>query len=199
MDGAVRRTEPVSPDTRSLTGERRSSDKKSPSGAPSTRLLKQSQTGGRSIASRVSSQRTASPGKTKKLGPADDLNALSLASNSVITLSEPSLSELPDRKVDQTKYVFYITKLACRIEVSYVYLFVICDITRPVHRQDHENNIFDIDLFNPLQPLISLAGEVDGLKPRAITESFMEPRTFIVDRTADAIEVVRCRLTINLH
>lgn len=37
---------------------------------------------------------------------------------------------------------------------------------------------------------MALAGEVEGLKPKAITESFTEPRTYIVDRTGNAVEVV---------
>ena len=43
---------------------------------------------------------------------------------------------------------------------------------------------------DPLCPKVSLAGEVDGLKPEAVTDAPKEPRVFLVSRTADAQEVL---------
>jgi hypothetical protein len=58
--------------------------------------------------------------------------------------------------------------------------------------KDYEHNCFDISLIsNPLSPLINLSGEVAGLKPPAVSDSPMEPRVFIIDRSAEAVEVVQ--------
>ena len=58
--------------------------------------------------------------------------------------------------------------------------------------EDHENNVFDIDLEeNPTAPLVSLAGEVDGCKPHAVAATNIEPRLFVVRRSADATEICR--------
>jgi hypothetical protein len=73
--------------------------------------------------------------------------------------------------IDNTKYIFHLTRLSCRIE-------------------DHENNVFDLDFFNPYEPKLSLAGEVEGLKPKAITEKTIEARVYVVNRSGNAIEVV---------
>lgn len=58
--------------------------------------------------------------------------------------------------------------------------------------EDHENNVFDIDLEDdPTTPLVSLAGEVDGCKPNAVAATNIEPRLFVVRRSADATEICR--------
>lgn len=75
-------------------------------------------------------------------------------------------------KIDNTKYIFHLIRLSCRIE-------------------DHENNVFDLDYFNPYEPKLSLAGEVEGLKPKAITEKNIEARVYVINRNGNAIEVVR--------
>lgn len=68
-----------------------------------------------------------------------------------------------DAKNDQeehildTKFKFNIFSSTCSIE-------------------DHEYNCFDINLQNPLNPKLSLAGEVEGLKPTAVTDTPMDPR-----------------------
>jgi hypothetical protein len=56
--------------------------------------------------------------------------------------------------------------------------------------QDSEYNSFEIDMLNPLDPEVSLAGEVDGLKPSAVTDKPIEPRLFIVSRNAEAVELL---------
>ena len=61
--------------------------------------------------------------------------------------------------------------------------------------QDHENNVFDIDLINePTKPYVTLAGEVEGLKPVAVAMNSIEPRLFTISRSAEALEVVSDRL-----
>jgi len=56
--------------------------------------------------------------------------------------------------------------------------------------QDYEYNCFDIDLKDPLNPRVALSGEVDGLKPTAVTDTPMEPRLFVVSRNAEVKEIV---------
>lgn len=57
--------------------------------------------------------------------------------------------------------------------------------------QDHENNVFEIDLLrSPLEPRIILAGEVGGLKPTAVAVASAEPRLFVISRSAEAVELV---------
>lgn len=76
-----------------------------------------------------------------------------------------------DTHIDNTKYVFHLSKLSCHVE-------------------DHENNVFDLDYFNPYEPKVFLAGEVDGLKPKAITEKTIEAKVYIINRNGNAIQVV---------
>ena len=82
---------------------------------------------------------------------------------------EPSIC--PFDSTQKTKYVFHVLKSSCLIE-------------------DYEYNRFQINLANVLEPIIDLAGEVEGLKPEAVTDKPLEPRLFIVQRTADAKEIV---------
>lgn len=58
--------------------------------------------------------------------------------------------------------------------------------------QDYEFNSFDISLASedPLNPGVVLSGEVEGLKPPAVADKPMEPRLFVVNRAAEATEVV---------
>lgn len=58
--------------------------------------------------------------------------------------------------------------------------------------QDYEFNSFDIALGGdaPLDPLVVLSGEVEGLKPPAVADKPMEPRLFVVNRAAEATELV---------
>jgi hypothetical protein len=42
-----------------------------------------------------------------------------------------------------------------------------------------------------MEPFLHLAGEIEGMKPKAISESTTEPRMFIVNRDGNATEVVR--------
>lgn len=44
--------------------------------------------------------------------------------------------------------------------------------------------------MDPLNPLVSLAGEVEGLKPTATVDKPIEPRLFVVSRSAEAKEIV---------
>jgi hypothetical protein len=57
--------------------------------------------------------------------------------------------------------------------------------------QDCEHNSFELSLLDPLHPVVALAGEVPGLIPTAVTDNPIEPRVFIVSRSAEATEVVR--------
>ena len=71
----------------------------------------------------------------------------------------------------ETTYTFNIRRESVRIE-------------------DYEYNRFEVTLGNVLNPIVDLAGEVEGLKPVAITEKPLDPRLFIVSRSGDAVEVV---------
>lgn len=64
--------------------------------------------------------------------------------------------------------------------------------------QDYEFNSFDIALAgpDPLSPGVTLSGEVEGLKPPAVADKPMDPRLFVVNRSAEATEVVRMRLLL---
>jgi len=58
---------------------------------------------------------------------------------------------------------------------------------------DHQYNSFDIDLSpgaSPLDPKVVLSGEVSGLKPPAVADRPMEPRLFVVNRAAEATELL---------
>mmetsp|Transcript_28071 Transcript_28071/g.47448 ORF Transcript_28071/g.47448 Transcript_28071/m.47448 type:complete len:1685 (+) Transcript_28071:109-5163(+) len=80
-----------------------------------------------------------------------------------------------------------IKQQAAQSGTTYVFnlIFMSCTI------KDHENNIFDIELARPTEPFLQLAGEIEGMKPKAISESTTEPRLFIVNRDGNATEVVR--------
>ena len=43
---------------------------------------------------------------------------------------------------------------------------------------------------DPLNPTVSLAGEVEGLKPTAVADSPVDPRIFIIKRDGSATEIV---------
>ena len=88
-------------------------------------------------------------------------------SKSLESLNDPLLP----LKTMRTKISLDLNDFTCRVE-------------------DHEHNIFDISLKEPLSPIITLSGEVEGLKPTAVSESPMEPRLFIMSRSADAVEVL---------
>jgi hypothetical protein len=45
---------------------------------------------------------------------------------------------------------------------------------------------------DPLNPTVVLSGEVEGLKPPAVADKPMEPRLFVMNRAAEATEVVSC-------
>lgn len=60
-----------------------------------------------------------------------------------------------------------------------------------VNIQDFEHNSYEIDLGQrPIVPALSLAGEVDGLAPSAVSEGPIEPRLFVVSRHGQAKELV---------
>lgn len=44
---------------------------------------------------------------------------------------------------------------------------------------------------DPLSPTLKLAGEVEGLRPQAVTDKPIEPKLFVVHRNGDAVEIVR--------
>lgn len=56
-----------------------------------------------------------------------------------------------------------------------------------------------MDLSSPdcLDPAVTLSGEVEGLKPPAVADKPMEPRVFIVSRTAEATELVSFLLALH--
>jgi hypothetical protein len=86
---------------------------------------------------------------------------------SVASLQDPLLP----LHTTQTKFTMDLKEFTCRVE-------------------DHEHNVFDIDLKDPLAAKVSLSGEVDGLKPTAVSENPIEPRLFVVSRSAEAVEVL---------
>lgn len=49
-----------------------------------------------------------------------------------------------------------------------------------------------MDLSSPdvLKPAVTLSGEVEGLKPPAVADKPMDPRLFVVNRAAEATELV---------
>lgn len=49
-----------------------------------------------------------------------------------------------------------------------------------------------MDLSSPdaLNPSVTLSGEVEGLKPPAVADKPMDPRLFVVNRSAEATELV---------
>lgn len=101
--------------------------------------------------------------------------AESISSNSPVPVSASSaVTPLLDlhTRIDNTKYVFHLADHRCVIE-------------------DHENNVFELDFRNPMEPKVSLAGEVEGLKPRAITEKTIEAKVYVINRNGNAIQVVR--------
>lgn len=125
--------------------------------------------------SQSSSFSTKKPLPPTRLKSGDSINNTdtiqSNKSTIINTPSDPLTSLKSDLHFNNTKYVFYLTKLSCHIE-------------------DHENNIFDLDYFNPIEPKIVLAGEVEGLKPKAITEKTIESKIYIINRNGNAIQVV---------
>ena len=71
--------------------------------------------------------------------------------------------------------------------------FVFDNINYKCYIEDHEYNCFDINMncTNGLAvPALSLAGEVEGLKPEAISDSALEPRLFIINRQHKTTEVL---------
>ena len=117
-----------------------------------------------SAGSKVSrTSRSNSPSKQPS-GVHSELSAASAASKS------STHSIIPLHAI-HTKFTIDLVKFSCRVE-------------------DHEHNVFDVNMRDPLCPRVSLAGEVDGLKPVAITDTPKEPRVFIVNRSADAQEVL---------
>lgn len=52
-----------------------------------------------------------------------------------------------------------------------------------------------MDLSSPdvLNPAVTLSGEVEGLKPPAVADKPMDPRLFVVNRGAEATELVSSR------
>jgi hypothetical protein len=90
---------------------------------------------------------------------------------------QPDASNLKDAGEPDASFTFDITKFTCRI-------------------LDYEFNSFDIDLSGntpALEPKVTLSGEVAGLKPPAVADKPMDPRLFVVNRSAEAVEVVRLR------
>jgi hypothetical protein len=120
--------------------------------------------GSNSKASRTSRSNSPSKQKTPFGGGPSELSAASAASKS------STHSIIPLHAV-HTKFTIDLVKFSCRVE-------------------DHEHNVFDVNMRDPLCPRVSLAGEVEGLKPVAVTDTPKEPRVFIVNRSADAQEVL---------
>ena len=71
--------------------------------------------------------------------------------------------------------------------------FVFDNINFKCYIEDHEYNCFDINVncTNGLAvPVLSLAGEVEGLKPEAVSDSALEPRLFIINRQHKPTEIL---------
>ena len=87
--------------------------------------------------------------------------------NTVASLSDPLLPLRPN----STKFTIDLFQATCKVE-------------------DHEYNIFDLSLRDPLNPSMQLSGEVAGLKPTPASVSPFEPRLFVLNRSGDATEVL---------
>ena len=96
----------------------------------------------------------------------------SLSSGEPVGQSVDSLNDpLLPLKTTRTKFTMDLGAFTCRVE-------------------DHEHNVFDMNLKDPLCPKVLLSGEVEGLKPTAVSVNPMEPRLFIISRSANAVEVL---------
>ena len=91
----------------------------------------------------------------------------STQSISVASLSDPLLPLQPN----STKFTIDLFQATCKVE-------------------DHEYNIFNLTLKDPLSPSMQLSGEVEGLKPTSVSVSPLEPRLFVLNRSGDATEVL---------
>jgi hypothetical protein len=59
------------------------------------------------------------------------------------------------------------------------------------HIEDYEYNCFDVDLLqHPLEPKVCLAGQVEGLKPKAVCETPVDPRVFVLNRYSGVREIL---------
>eukprot|EP01041_Mallomonas_annulata_P000531 gene531-1009_t len=56
---------------------------------------------------------------------------------------------------------------------------------------DNEHNSFKFDLSKPTEVLLDLAGEVEGVKAKAVSQNPIEPKLYVVGRNLNAVEVVR--------
>ena len=117
--------------------------------------------------------------KTKK-GKKKSFENGPLSSDSIISKTSVEKDILISNKVVDLKFCVNLCTQKCFI-------------------QDSEHNSFELSLKDPLNPIVSLAGEVDGLLPTAVTDNPIEPRVFVVSRTAEATEVVLYYPVLFLH
>jgi hypothetical protein len=89
-----------------------------------------------------------------------------------VTSAQASGGDVVRSKPNQTAFRFDLESLTCEVV-------------------DLEHNHFFVDLGEwPVEPQLALAGEVEGLRMSAVSESPIEPRVFILSRTGTADEVV---------
>jgi len=100
-------------------------------------------------------------------------------SQSTVLSPQQQTPACPYDDAQKTSYNFNVLKQSCLIE-------------------DYEYNRFEIKLSNIQEPIVDLAGEVEGLKPEAVTDKPLAPRLFIIKRTAEATEIISDDKVIDL-
>lgn len=87
--------------------------------------------------------------------------------------SAVGLEGTEEKEAEDASFTFDIIAFKCRI-------------------LDYEFNSFEIDLASEaaLSPAVVLSGEVEGLKPPAVADKPMDPRLFVISRSAEATELV---------
>eukprot|EP01038_Epipyxis_sp_PR26KG_P010744 gene10744-14429_t len=133
--------------------------------------------------------------KSEKIGKTHNKNVL-FSSTDDLGVTEKQSSIIDPTSSSQTiteKDIFLSTK-AEETKFSFNFIKATCSIL------DYEYNRFEIDLINnPLAPKVLLSGEVEGLKPPAVSDSPMEPRLFIVNRAGEATEVLSIKQVSSLE
>ena len=76
--------------------------------------------------------------------------------------------------MEDTKFTFKIGENACSCYI-----------------EDTERNTFNIDIsVSPVDIQLELAGEMEGMIPKAISNNPIDPRVFIMNRPGDCVEII---------
>ena len=80
----------------------------------------------------------------------------------------------PPKEMEDTKFTFKIGENACSCYI-----------------EDTERNTFNIDIsVSPVDIQLELAGEMEGMIPKAISNNPIDPRVFIMNRPGDCVEII---------